>query len=199
MITIANDNISKSLVGEIPDQYKDNNEFLDIISWNIRWFNDSDPKRVAKIVEILGSLNADMFIFQEIRHNSLDIVARRLMEKGAGDYKVVYGSTGGDQRIAIMYDFDWVKSKDDIQELFGKGNVRTTEGKDAFPRLPLWGYFAAKSIEPDKRGFDFQLAGVHLKSQMAADAGFFQRQLAAEKNSSPRSRWCPNQVCLRIG
>lgn len=180
MINIANDNISKSLIGEIPDQYRDNNEFLDIISWNIRWFNDTDPKRVARIVEILGSLNADIFIFQEIRNNSLDMVARRLSESGAGDYKVVYGTTGGDQRVAIMYDFEWVKLKDDIQELFGKGVVKTSTGKDAFPRLPLWGYFTAKSPEPDKRGFDFQLAGVHLKSQMGADSGVPQRRKAAE-------------------
>jgi endonuclease/exonuclease/phosphatase family metal-dependent hydrolase len=195
MVAIANDNISRSVADLIPPKFQDNNEFLDIISWNIRWFNDSDPKRVARITEILGSLNADIFVFQEIRNNSLDVVARRLSELGAGDYKVMYGTTGGDQRVAIMYDFEWVKLKDDIHELFGKGQIRIPatgegRGKDAFPRLPLWGYFTARSVEADKRGFDFQLAGVHLKSQMGTDAGKPQRTVAA----NALANWLTNEA-----
>ena len=72
----------------------------------------------------------------------------KLNRRGAGHYKVVYGTTGGDQRIAIMYDMDWISAKDDIVELFGRGSVMTGEGKDAFPRLPLWGYFLCKSSDP---------------------------------------------------
>ncbi len=176
---IENDNLSKALIGKIPKQFKDNDEFLDIVSWNLRWFNEQDSKRVKRITEILGALNSDIFIFQEVRKDSLDKVAEDLAEAKAGYYKVSYGTTGGDQRVAILYDTDWIKSKDDIKELFGKGNVRTGEGKDAFPRLPLWGYFACKSVHPDKRGFDFQIVGLHLKSQLGG--GESQRRLACEK------------------
>jgi endonuclease/exonuclease/phosphatase family metal-dependent hydrolase len=178
---IANDNLSTALTGIIPPEFKGRDEFLDIISWNIRWFNDSDPVRVQRVTEILSVLNADIFVFQEIRNNSLNVVAERLSAAGAGDYKVAYGTTGGDQRVAILYDYEWVKAKDDIAELFGKKTVLTDDGKDAFPRLPFWGYFSARSVAPDRRGFDFQLAGVHLKSQMGADGGYPQRLAAAQK------------------
>lgn len=180
-ITISNDNLSTALTGVIPPDFRGRDEFLDIISWNIRWFNDSDPVRVQRITEILSVLNADVFVFQEIRNNSLNAVAERLFAAGAGDYKVMYGTTGGDQRVAIMYDYEWVKAKDDIAELFGKKMVMTDGGKDAFPRLPFWGYFSARSVEPDRRGFDFQLVDVHLKSQMGTDGGKPQRLAAAER------------------
>jgi hypothetical protein len=76
---------------------------------------------------------------------------------------VEYGTTGGDQRIAVMYDLDWIRAKDDIEELFGKGTIIAGDGKDAFPRLPLYAYFTSLSVGGEP--FDFQLAGLHLKSQ----------------------------------
>ena len=63
----------------------------------------------------------------------------------------------------------------------------TSDGKDAFPRLPLYAYFTGKTRESDP--FDFQLLGVHLKSQRESNpahgeggvAGVAQRRLAAQK------------------
>jgi hypothetical protein len=127
----------------------------------------------------LGVLNSDIFVFQEIQPGSLDGIARVLTEEGKGIYEVLYGTTGGDQRVAIMYDTQWIRAKDDIVELFGKGQVKTGDNKDAFPRLPFKGYFVAKSPNPGKSGFSFQLVGVHLKSQMG-DGGS-QRRTASEK------------------
>jgi len=40
-----------------------------------------------------------------------------LIDAGAGLYKVAYGTTGGDQQVAIMYT-EWVRASDDIKELF---------------------------------------------------------------------------------
>lgn len=179
---IANDNISNSLkgiIGNLDEKYRDSDEFLDIISWNLRWFNSKEQFRVENVVDILSALNSDIFVFQEIKNKSLDDVAQALTDNGAGTYEVVYGSTGGDQRVAIMYDTAWVRAKDNILELFGKGEVKTGDNKDAFPRLPLCGYFQAKSPDPSKSGFSFQLVGVHLKSQM--NDGSSQRRTAAEK------------------
>lgn len=181
-VVIPNDNISKSLekiIGQLPSQFVDSDEFLDIISWNLRWFNEKEPDRVKNITEILGVLNADVFVFEEIRYGSLDGIADELTKQGKGVYEVQYGTTGGDQRIAIMYDSQWIRAKDDIVELFGKGAVKTGDNKDAFPRLPFKGYFLAKSPDASKTGFSFQLVGVHLKSQMG-DGGS-QRRTAAEK------------------
>ncbi len=184
MPNIPNDNISESLkniVGGLDKKFKDSEEFLDIISWNLRWFDDKNPTRVQNIVEVLSFLNADIFVFQEIQNNSLDIVATKLVEMGAGNYTVFYGTTGGDQRVAIMYDKDWIRAKDDIQELFGKGMIKTGDNKDVFPRLPFYGFFLARSPRDLNLGFTFQLIGLHLKSQVGG--GSSQRIIAAEKLS----------------
>ncbi|MCA0362548.1 MAG: hypothetical protein LCH67_00755 [Bacteroidetes bacterium] len=78
-----------------------------------------------------------------------------------------------------MYDKDWIRSNDDIAELFGKGQVKTGDNKDVFPRLPYYGYFLARSPRDLNSGFTFQLIGLHLKSQVGG--GSSQRIIAAEK------------------
>lgn len=181
---IANDNISELLGNRIPDQYKDSDEFLDIISWNLRWFNSMEKKRADKIYQVIATLNADLFVFQEVEDESLDGIRDKLNEKGLGSYRTHYGKTGGNQRIAFMYDFNWVRAKDNLEELFGKKTVITPSGKDVFPRLPLWGYFYTRSISASLRGFDFQVAGLHLKSQLdksGTGEDKLQRELAARR------------------
>jgi mRNA deadenylase 3'-5' endonuclease subunit Ccr4 len=141
-----NDHLSRAFEDLVPKEYKGTDRFLDVISWNIRWFNAGNRERVRKVVDVLNALNADIIVLQEIEENSLDLVAEKLRNGGAGDYKVKYGTTGGDQRVSMMYDLDWIRAKDDINELFGKRSVLTADGKDAFPRLPLCGYFTSLSM-----------------------------------------------------
>lgn len=178
----SNDNISRLLLSDkdlVPDLDEGSDRFFDLITWNIKFFNDRDPKRVSIIISILQELNADIFVFQEIEENSLDIVAQNLTNAGAGLYKVAYGTTGGDQRVAIMYDMEWVKASEDIKELFGDENL-TVKVKDVdkavFPRLPLASNFVVRA---DKNPFDFNLVGVHLKSQRGG--GDEQRKAAAQR------------------
>jgi endonuclease/exonuclease/phosphatase family metal-dependent hydrolase len=66
----------------------------------------------------------------------------------------------------MLYDTEWVRAKDEIHEIVGKREVLTRAGKDAFPRLPLWGYFTGLPVNVRNESFDFQLVGVHLKSQL---------------------------------
>jgi predicted extracellular nuclease len=178
-----NDHLSRGFQDIIPAEYRGTDRFLDVISWNIRWFNNGNDERVKKVEAVLNALNADIIVLEEIEQGSLDKVAEGLKNEGAGDYKVAYGTTGGDQRVAFMYDLEWIRAKDDIAELFGKRTVLTASGKDAFPRLPLQGYFTSLSQESDP--FDFQLVGLHLKSQRSSgndqDAGKAQRLMAAER------------------
>lgn len=179
---IGNDNISASLqkiIGGIPAAFKDKDEFFDLVSWNLRWFNAGEPQRVKLVAEVLGWLNADIFVLEEIEPGSLDEAMTIINKNQKGIYKVHYGLTGGDQRIAIMYDTEWIRAKDDITELFGKGSVKTGDNKEVFPRLPLKGYFLAKSTNPANSGFTFQLVGLHLKSQVGG--GSSQRRMGAEK------------------
>jgi exonuclease III len=174
-----NDNLSRALdaVGTIPENLRGTDKFLDVVTWNIKWFHDMDSKRVDAICKVLESINADIFVFQEIRDGTVNTVAERLKDRGAGYYVAAHGTTGGDQRVALMWDLDWIRAKDDIRELFGKGQVTTPDGKDAFPRLPILGNFTSLTNDPEV-AFDFQLCGLHLKSQRGG--GENQRTLASE-------------------
>ena len=173
-----NDNLSSAFdrLGLVPERYRGTDQFIDIVTWNIRFFHDQDSDRVRRIVNVLSELNADIIVLQEIRNQSMEIVAEELRRLEVGYYSTAYGSTGGDQRVALLYDLDWVRAKEDIVELFGKGQITTTDGKDAFPRLPLFGAFTCLTEE---RPFDFQLLGVHLKSQRGG--GEDQRTRAARE------------------
>jgi endonuclease/exonuclease/phosphatase family metal-dependent hydrolase len=182
--SIPNDRISELLGDRLPKGFADSDRFLDIISWNLRWFNSKNKERAKKIYDVLAALNADVFVFQEIEKDSLNDICDQLNDAGLGSYRLHYGTTGRDQRLAFMYDFDWVRAKDDIQELFGKKAVVTPSGKDVFPRLPLWSYFYTRSVGAAFRGFDFQIVGLHLKSQLdRAGTGEdkLQRRLSSDK------------------
>jgi endonuclease/exonuclease/phosphatase family metal-dependent hydrolase len=170
-----NDHISQEFMDIIHPDHVGSEKYIDIITWNIWYFDNKNPARVELITDVLDRLNGDIFVFQEIEEGSLDVVAEKLYDRNAGNYKVIYGTTGGDQRISIMYDRDWIRAKDDIKEIFTEKKITTPEGKQVFPRLPLCAYFTSKSDQ--FRPFDFQLVGLHLKSQRGG--GFEQRKLAA--------------------
>lgn len=177
-----NDNLSEGFGDAIPEPYRGTDRFLDVVCWNIRYFHHHDAARVKRVTEVLAALNADILVLEEILEDSLAPVAEGLAKKKAGFYEVAYGTTGGNQRVAVMWDLDWVRSKDDVAELFGKRQVLTKEGKDAFPRLPLLGVFTSLTSPEDAETyppFDFQIVGLHLKSQRGGGAD--QRALAADK------------------
>lgn len=177
--TSANDRISEAFESLVPEKHKGTDRFLDVVFWNIRFFNKEDPERVETIAQLLAVLNADLFIFEEIYDGAMDGVADRLRELGAGTYSTEstrYGTTGGQQRVCFMWDLDFIRSKDETAELFpDKPKIET--GEQIFPRLPLWGYFEARSPIAPEEPFDFQLLGLHLKSQRGG--GGPQRKAAA--------------------
>lgn len=180
-LTAPNDHISRLLHGEglVPDPDKGSDRFFDLITWNIKFFNNRDPKRVVIISDILRELNADTFVFQEIEEGALDVVAQNLIDAGAGLYKVAYGTTGGDQRVAIMYDTEWVRASNNIKELFFDERLTVEvkgQSKEVFPRLPLASNFVVRAADSP---FDFNLVGVHLKSQRGG--GGEQRGAAAQR------------------
>ncbi len=173
---IANDNISRLLDVHLTEDQKGSDRFLDIVTWNIKFFNNRDSERVRTITSLMQEINADLFICQEIELGALDSVASRLNDVGAGFYKTAYGSNGGDQRVAFMYDTEWVKASTTPSDLFAEENVIADDGKEAFPRYPLHSKFVART---EDEPFDFHLVGVHLKSQRGGSRP--QRQKAAER------------------
>ena len=203
VVTSENDNLSKALADLVPDEFRGTDRYLDVVQWNLEWFGAQkslakDKKRFGLVLDILTALNGDLFIFQEVTGPSkdgrypgaLDAVADELTKRGAGEYVVSYTDAGGEQRVAMMWDREWLRSKitRDPPDLFPAGAYKMSDGKDPFAqRTPFYGYFEARipatSHEPDlKHGggsnrFDFQALGVHLK---AMGEGHPQRLASAE-------------------
>ncbi|MCX6855783.1 MAG: endonuclease/exonuclease/phosphatase family protein [Verrucomicrobia bacterium] len=185
VVVAGNDQISEAIADIVPESQRGTDRYLDVVQWNIEWFGarKSEAKDVVRkglVFQILKALNADLFVFQEVAGpsadgrypGSLDDIAQALTDSGAGNYAVYYTKAGGEQRVAMMYDRDWVRAKTDVEELFPRGTHEMPDGKDAFAgRTPLHGYFTARSVgAPNPNGgvtsskFDFQALGVHLKA-----------------------------------
>lgn len=156
----------------VPEKYRGTDKYLDIVQWNLEWFGAGmsalkDKERMPLVTKILSTLNADIFVLQEVAGPSddnrytgaLDTIANELTKTGAGDYRVFYTKAGGQQRCCIMYDADFIRA-----DLFSRGMHKMPDGKtDAFAgRTPIYSYFNAYSEDAAK--FDFQLVGVHLKA-----------------------------------
>jgi hypothetical protein len=185
VVTSENDNVSKAFGHLVPKEYRDTAQFIDVLQWNIEWFgaaksNAKDKRRFDVVVDVLEAFNSDLFVFQEIAgpsadgryRGALDPVAEELTRRGAGDYVVFYARAGGEQRVAMMWDRDWLRAKSDVEELFPRGKYQKEGQKDPFAgRTPLYGHFSAR-IPTGVRNlgaegaekFDFQALGVHLKA-----------------------------------
>jgi len=164
--------------GLVPDHLQGTDRFLDLVTWNIKFFDLKSADRVRMIGRIMNEISADIFVMQEIDDGAMQPVASFLNDVGAGHYSVAQGTTGGNQRVTILYDQDWVRATSNPAEMF-QGTM-DGNGKEAFPRLPLHLRMVARSAglpEP----FEFDLMGVHLKSQRGANRSMSQRLAAAEK------------------
>lgn len=185
-----NDRITSIFRDMLTPAQRGTDRFLDVVTWNIKWFNVQNPERVAHIARIMGEINGDVFILQEIEQGSMEPVVAALNAVGAGNYKTFYGSNGGDQRVTFVYDQATVRATSNPVNLFADDRplVPGTR-KDVFPRFPVQmkvSVYATRAAERQGRilaPFDFELVGVHLKSQRQdrqGDDGTLQRRLAAE-------------------
>jgi len=198
VLTGENDNASRAFADYVPEKYRDTAQFIDVLQWNIEWFGaaksqSKDRQRFDRVVDILEAFNSDLFVFQEIAGPSkdgrypgvMDAVAEELNRRGAGDYVVFYTEAGGEQRVAMMWDRDWIRAKTEVEDLFPRGKHQKPGQKDPFAgRTPLYGYFSARipsgsavELPPGAEKFDFQALGVHLK---AMPEGAPQRRESAE-------------------
>lgn len=186
-----NDNISAFLLDLVPGHLDGTDRYLDVITWNIRYFNFRDPERVEVMTRILQEINADVFVFQEVENSSLNESAQNLIRSGAGLYAAEYGTTGGRNRMAFLIDTEWVRNTTELAELFtGEPTLIPETSKCFFPRLPLAGDFIVRS---SGGSFNLDIVGIHLKSSRTsahADAGVEQRRLAATR----LSRWLRNET-----
>ncbi len=192
VMTTAHDHISRAYAHLVPERYRGTDKYLDVVQWNIEKFGaqlmtGSADKRYPVLMDVLEALNADLFIFEEVAGPSadgryeggLDAVAKELNRRGAGNYVVHYTKAGGAQRIAMMWDLDFVRHKSEVEELFPKHTHKKPGNPDPFAeRTPLYGNFTTRADNASVKRFDFQTIGVHLKS--AWNGGLWQRTKSAE-------------------
>jgi endonuclease/exonuclease/phosphatase family metal-dependent hydrolase len=172
----GDDRISRLLDARklVPREFAGSDQYLDVLCWNIRWFDHKDPERVRAVTEVLDALNGDVFVLTEVADDgALDEVVESLNRRKAGCYSAKVGpngTRGGQQRVALLWDRDWVRSKREIGELFADARPKVADElkanatADVFPRLPVWGYYEARD-ENGAESFSFDLIGLHLKAQ----------------------------------
>ncbi len=176
--------------GLVPDHLQGTDRFLDLVTWNIKFFDLKSADRVRMIGRTMNEISADIFVMQEIDTGAMQPVANFLNDIGAGHYSVAQGTTGGNQRVTVVYDQDWVRATSNPAEM-SEGTI-DENGKEAFPRLPLHMRMVVRSAgRPDP--FEFDLMGVHLKSQRGPNRSMSQRVAAAAKiaewMTTPANEW----------
>ena len=92
-----NDNISAAINEYVPEELRGTDRFLDIINWNIRYFNELDPSRVRLITKIMSEINGDIFVLQEIAEGAVNQVANALKTEG---YSFTVFTPGDGLRLA---------------------------------------------------------------------------------------------------
>ncbi len=137
---------------KITDSNLFKNEYITIATFNVEWLGDGHRDRkkrteadYKRIAEVLKDLEADIIGLQEVENKR---AVERLLKYMNG-YKYVIGTTGGAQKLAIIF----------------RDNLAVTSYNDYYPlmvakrrtKAGLWIYVRAKN-------FDFHLMNVHLKS-----------------------------------
>jgi hypothetical protein len=97
-----NDRISEIFEDMLRPEQRGSDRFLDIVTWNIKWFNASNPDRIARIARIMGEINADLFILQEIEAGAMDPVVQILNGIGASTVRPAATSASCSSTISRM-------------------------------------------------------------------------------------------------
>ncbi len=168
-----------SLEVEVPD-FTGTEDFADIGFWNIEHFNNSvSNRRISDVADVIERLSMDVLGLVEVQNGALDRLVSDLGKRG-NSMGYEYLNVRGSQDIAVLYDRDTtkVKKRKDIVDRHKKRlNARTSSGKTAFPRHPL---FVECHVEDgNNKKVKFIIIVVHLKAFGDAQSRA-RRRLAAE-------------------
>src|SRR6185369_9720556 len=86
------DQISRYLAkkGLVPKNFRDTDKFVDVVSWNLRWFDHRDTRRIEAITEVMAEMNSDLFVLTEVAEDGalteiVDKLAHRRAATGRSD------------------------------------------------------------------------------------------------------------------
>jgi endonuclease/exonuclease/phosphatase family metal-dependent hydrolase/S1-C subfamily serine protease len=149
---------------EVPD-FQGVPDFADVGFWNIEHFNAFvDDTRIERVADVVGRLSMDVLGLVEVEEPALERLVQALRDRG-DDMAFELLDVGGRQDLAVIYDRDTAVAElvPDIAERNREHlEIKTTGGKKAFPRAPLFArcLVAAGNAEP----VEFILIVVHLKA-----------------------------------
>jgi endonuclease/exonuclease/phosphatase family metal-dependent hydrolase/V8-like Glu-specific endopeptidase len=164
---------------EVPD-FAGDDRFADVGFWNIEHFNNQvSDQRIATVADVVARLSMDVMGLVEVEGGALTRLADVLRASG-DSYGVAVHDVDGSQDLAVLFDKDTsrVTLRSDIaQRNQGRLNAKTSTGRTAFPRSPL---FAKCSVGEGNELVEFVMIVVHLKAFGDAESRE-RRRLATEK------------------
>ena len=164
---------------EVPD-FKGTPDFADIGFWNIKHFNNSvSDERVQEVANVISRLSMDVLGLVEVEEGALNRLKTDLLGRGdALDHRFL--DVRGSQDLAVLFDTDTTKveiNKEIPKRHRKRLAAKTSSGKTAFPRLPLFAQCSVK--EGNRPPVQFIFIVVHLKAFGDAQSRA-RRRLAAE-------------------
>ncbi len=149
---------------EVPD-FTGTPNFADIGFWNIEHFNqDVTDARVDRVADVVSRLSMDVMGLVEVQAPALRRLAGALRRRG-DEVAFELLDTPGRQDIAVLFDTDTatVQLADDVMERHRAAlSARTSAGRTAFPRFPL---FARCVVSDDNAApVRFMMIVVHFKA-----------------------------------
>ena len=175
---VENPNDSQEV--EVPD-FQGTPDFADIGFWNIEHFNNGiTNERVNDVADVISRLSMDAMGLTEVQSEALDRLIDKLSESG-DNMNYVMLNVPGSQDIAILYDDDTtdIVLRGDIADRHeDRLNAKTTSGKTAFPRHPLFAECVVSA--GNQTDVKFIMIVVHLKAFGDAQSRS-RRKLASEK------------------
>ena len=146
------------------DDFQGSPEFADIGVWNIEHFNRRvSDERVGDVAEVIDRLALDVFGLSEVEEGAMKRLTEELNQRG-NHFDFVLRDTRGAQDLAVLYDRDTTevtRRKDIADRHAGNLRRRTSAGKTAFPRWPL---FADCKVGTGASAVRFIMIVVHLKA-----------------------------------
>ena len=155
-------------------------DFADIGFWNIEHFNNRvSNRRIEDIADVIDRLSMDVLGLVEVEEQALNRLVASLGNRGNGADFVLL-NVRGSQDIAVLYDSDTtsVTLRNDLNDHYRQRlDAKTTGGKKAFPRDPL--FAKCNVMDGNQQKVEFLMIVVHLKAFGDAQSRA-RRKLAAE-------------------
>lgn len=135
---------------------------FDVCFMPLRFFGPRSEGQLALAASIL-EIDPDVVALTEVQQGSLELVMTYL--KGGGKlFEVAYGATGGNQRLAVMWNTERVEIREGLREM----DIDEVAQVRVFPRKPVVLELQSREVEESPV---VCLVHIHLRSQRRTSSG----------------------------